>query len=342
MKLKIGFIALALIGVVSCRPESILPEAETEKDSPYDLAIPAHFPAIEFPDDNQLTTKRVELGKALFFDNRLSRDMSISCGSCHFQEFAFTDQRSLSTGIDNRPGIRNASTLANIAYRQRFMMDGGVPSLELQVMAPIHDPNEFDFSILEVASRLQNDDALQQLSIAAYGREIDPYVITRAIASFERTLISGNSPYDQYVNGNPEAMNEAAKRGMELFFSDRTSCGSCHSGFNFSDESYHNIGLTENYEDIGRARITLDNSDEGKFKTPSLRNIMLTAPYMHDGSIENIDDVLLFFNEGSMHHKLKDERIRNLNLNANEISDLKAFLESLTDESFIFNPDYLP
>ncbi len=342
MKLKIGLIALVLTGVISCRPESIVPETESLKDSPYDLILPTHFPDIEFPDDNQLTTKRVELGKALFFDNRLSRDMSISCGSCHFQEFAFTNQLNVSIGVNNRPGSRNASTLANIAYRNRFMMDGGVPSLELQVMAPIHDPNEFDFSILEVASRLQNDDALQELSIAAYGREIDPYVITRAIASFERILISGNSHYDQYVNGNTEALNDAAKRGMELFYSDRTSCGSCHSGFNFSDESYHNIGLTENYEDIGRARITLNNSDEGKFKTPSLRNIMLTDPYMHDGSIENIDDVLLFFNEGSNPHKLKDERIRNLNLNANEISDLKAFLESLTDKSFIFNPVYLP
>jgi cytochrome c peroxidase len=317
-----------------------MPEANA--DSPYILDLPAHFPEPEIPEDNALTQKRVELGKALFYDKRLSRDNSLSCGSCHFQEFAFTDQLPKSIGINGRTGIRNAPTLANVAYRNRLMMDGGVPTLELQIMAPLHDPNEFDFNILEAGQRLNQDDRLRQLSLDAYNREIDPYVIIRAIASFERTIISGNAAWDRYLNGDVSALSEQAKRGEALFFSERTSCGSCHAGVNLSDERYHNVGLYTLYSDEGRARITMSDSDQGKFKTPSLRNIALTAPYMHDGSLETLRDVLLFFNSGGDHHPGKDKRIRQLNLNEEEIEDLVAFLEALTDNEFIFNPEYQP
>ncbi|MEQ1779574.1 MAG: cytochrome c peroxidase [Nitrosomonas sp.] len=295
------------------------------------------------PADNAITKLRVELGKLLFYDERLSGDGSTSCGSCHVLSSAFTDGRKTSPGFNGNFGKRNAPTLANLAWSPRLMMEGGVHSLEMQVLAPAIDTNEMNISITRRAEELNKDERLNKLSRASYNRDLDPYVIVRAIASFERTLISGDSRYDhfQYFN-EPGALNDEETRGMELFFSDSLSCSSCHSGVFFTDNGYYNIGLYSEYEDKGLRRVTYNENDVGKFKVPTLRNIELTAPYMHDGSLNTLEEVIDFFNEGGLGHVNQDRRIRPLHLNESQKKDLIAFLKTLTDWNFVQNAAFLP
>lgn len=311
-------------------------------NEPYPIEIPNGFPAYEIPDDNPMTEFGVQLGKVLFFDQRLSRDQSVSCASCHLQELAFTDGFPQSVGIDGRIGLRNAPTLANVAWHERLFMDGGVPSLELQVLAPITSEDEMDFTVDGALKRLEADDEIQILSNLAYGRNLDAFVLTRAIASFERTLISGNSDYDDFLyNGNSGAFSDQELAGYQIFVSEDANCSSCHSGHNLTDNDYHNIGLYEVYSDSGRERISLSPEDDGKFKTPSLRNILLTAPYMHDGSLSTLNDVLDHFSSGGAGHVNQDDRIVPLNFNAQEREQLIAFFGTLTDDEFVSNPAHV-
>lgn len=299
------------------------------------MKIPKGFPTPVIPEDNQLTIARVELGKKLFFDPILSRDFSISCATCHHPEKSFSDTVALSKGVFGRKGLRNSPSLANIAYKNQFFMDGGVPTLELQVTAPIQDHNEMDLNILDVVQRLKSEPDYVKLSMQAYNQEPSPYVITRAIASYERTLISGNSSYDQYKNGNETALTHSQKRGMGLFYSARTNCSSCHNGFNFTSNNFENIGLYSLYKDSGRMRVTLNEVDRGKFIVPSLRNVAVTAPYMHDGSMESLEEVIDFFNGGGHTHSNKSYLVKNLSLTNQEKNDLVNFLKSLTDNEFL-------
>ncbi len=312
-----------------------------EADSPYILEIPAHFPAIDFPEDNELTVKRVELGRRLFYDTRLSADNTISCASCHHQELAFSDGLRVSEGIEGRLGKRNAPTLGNVVYQERLFGEGGVPNLEIQILAPIGDENEFAHDVVQIESDLRSDATLNGLSKLAYNREIDIYVITRAISCFERTMITGNSRYDQFLNEGLE-LTEEEEVGRELFFGEQLKCGTCHSGHNFTDGGFHNIGLYLTYEDEGRYRITNDEADKGKFKTPTLRNIELTAPYMHNGSIGTLEEVVEHFNSGGLGHENQSELVVPLELTEQEKSQLLAFLKSLTDNEFINNPQLKP
>ncbi len=324
----------------SCREDN---PADISLNQPYLLQYPAGFEAMNFPEGNELTNLRIALGKKLFFDKRLSRDSTVSCGSCHFQQHAFADFNNLSTGIENRKGFRNSPTLVNLGYHPYFFFDGGVPTLELQVLAPIEDVNEMDFSVPAVIERLKNDAEIQQLSQLAYDRNFDPFVLTRSIAAFQRTMISGNSRFDQYYyQGKNSALNDSEKRGMNLFFSNKTNCSTCHSGFNFTNYEFKNIGLYEMYADSGRTRVSLNTADRGKFKTPTLRNIAVTAPYMHDGSINTLEEVIEHFNSGGKNHENKDALIKPLNLSQTEKTDLVNFLKALTDEEFLNNPSFKP
>jgi cytochrome c peroxidase len=317
----------------------MLPEME---DRPYIIDYPKGFPPMDIPSGKELTTLRVLLGKQLFFDKRLSRDSTVSCGSCHFQQHAFADFTAVSRGVNQAAGFRNTPTLANVGYHPYLFRDGGATTLETQILAPIEDENEMNFSVPEAVDRLKNIETYRILAQKAYNREFDAFVLTRAIAAFERILISGNSRYDQYINGNPNALNESEKRGMALFFSDKTNCSQCHKGFDFTDYSFRNIGLYETYADSGRERITLIPADKGKFKTPTLRNISVTAPYMHDGSMQTLEEVIAHFNKGGNNHPNKDTLIKPLNLSEQEKSDLLNFLKSLTDETFLNNPAFSP
>jgi cytochrome c peroxidase len=289
---------LILIGISVILSNCTKQETEIVRiDRELKLDLPEGFPEPVIPDDNQLTETRVELGRILFFDTRLSRDMSVSCASCQVQDLAFADGNTKSIGIEGRIGDRNSPTLANSAYLDRLFLDGGVPSLELQVLAPIKNENEMDFDILEAIDRLSGDDEIQELSNIAYDRDIDPFVVTRAIASYERTMISGNSSFDKYFfQEDNTALNELELLGWELFNNDITHCSDCHSGFNFTNNSFENIGLYEVYSDPGRERISFDPGDNGKFRVPTLRNVERTGPYMHDGSLETLEEVVGFFN----------------------------------------------
>lgn len=303
------------------------------------MEIPLGFPEITHPEGNEFTKDRWNLGKKLFFDPILSVDSTVSCASCHKPSLAFSDDVALSTGVADRPGTQNAPSLSNIVYHPYFTRAGGVPNLEQQILVPIQEHNEFDFNILLIAERLAADPTYVSLAQKAYDREPDAFVITRAIACFERSLISGHSPYDQYTqHDKDEAMNSSAIRGMDLFFSEKTNCSSCHNGFNFSDYAFANNGLYESYEDPGRYRLTGNEEDLALFKIPSLRNVGLTAPYMHDGSIHSLEEVVQHYKLGGKNHPHKSPLIVPLNINQQEQDDLVQFLNALSDESFISNP----
>lgn len=313
------------------------------KDNHLSVRIPKGFKPIQYPEGNEPTELRVLLGRILFYDNRLSVNNSVNCGTCHVLSAAFTDGRKTSEGILKRFGKRNSPTLVNVAWSPRFMMEGGVPTLEAQSLAPLHDTLEMGGDMMVAVDKLNKDPYLRKLSKAAYGRDsIDPFVITRSLANFQRTFISGDSHYDRYINGKKDEMTEAQLRGMELFNSTKTMCFSCHNGNNFTDYSFYNIGLYEEYADFGRYRVTGDDKDKGRFKTPTLRNIALTAPYMHDGSINSLEEVITLYNEGGKPHRNKDARIKPLHLSKEEEADLLAFLKSLTDYNFVQNKELLP
>jgi cytochrome c peroxidase len=302
------------------------------------MEIPDGFPSIEFPEGNEFTQARWELGKKLFYDPVLSVDSSLSCGSCHKQELAFADNVNFSDGVKGRPGTRNSPSLVNLAYHPYFTREGGVPTLEMQVLVPIQEHNEFDFNIVEAAERLSKDSVYVSMSKRAYDRIPDPFVITRAISAFERSLISGQSPYDQFhFQGDENALDKDERAGMDLFFSQRLNCSSCHGGFNFTNYAFENNGLYEDYADPGRSRLTHDPADSARFKVPSLRNVALTAPYMHDGSLQSLEEVIDHYQSGGKPHIHKNERIQPFSLSEKERKQVIAFLNSLTDLSFVHN-----
>lgn len=328
---------LAGLGLANCRKDDPLPATPTA----YVLPVPAGFPAPDIPSDNALTSLRIALGKRLFYDPVLSRDSTLSCASCHKQSLAFADSTATSPGVDGRPGKRNAPSLANVAYQVRLLREGGVPTLEMQVLVPVQEHNEFDFNILDIAERLQKNPDYVDMAWQAYGRLPDAFVITRGIAAFERTLLSGNSAFDQwYFQGKMTALPPAARRGYELFNSEKTGCANCHSGFLLTNQGYANNGLYEVYQDSGRMRLTGLESDRGVFKIPSLRNIGITAPYMHDGSLSSLEAVIDHYQSGGRMHPNRSLLLHPFILTAQERLDLLAFLNSLTDESFLHNPEF--
>ncbi|MCW5925195.1 MAG: c-type cytochrome [Saprospiraceae bacterium] len=336
---QVCFVTICLaIALAACRKE--LPEVSPVEPEPL-LAVPPGFPNPAFPDGNELTPARWALGKKLFYDPVMSSDSTLSCASCHHAAKAFSDTVAFSPGVAGRPGTRNAPTLANIGYHPYFTREGGVPTLEMQILVPIQEHNEFDFNILLIAERLLRDTAYTRMSQEAYGRSPDAFIITRSIACFERTFISGQSRYDQYFfQKKNAALTATEKRGMDLFFSEKTDCSQCHTGFNITNYAFENNGLYADYPDPGRFRLTELESDRARFKVPTLRNAALTAPYMHDGSLPTLEAVVEHYNSGGQPHPNKSTLIRPLALTATEKADLVAFLNSLTDEAFISNPKF--
>jgi cytochrome c peroxidase len=336
--IKQGCVLLLLLAV-GCHNAQV----STLSDEPCKINEPVGFPLVEYPADNAPTKLRIELGRRLFYDNRLSDNQTLNCGSCHVLSAAFTDGRTTSPGSHGQEGLRNAPTLANVAWMKRFMMEGGVPTLETQALAPLHDSVEMGINMMRAVERLNGDPLVVELGRAAYGRDsIDPFVITRALACFQRTFMSGDSRYDRFVQGKKDQMKEQELRGMSIFFSEQTHCSECHSGVFFTDMDYHNIGLEEEYADEGKARATHREEDVGRFKTPTLRNIQLTAPYMHDGRMASLEEVIAFYNTGGNFHRNKDERVHPLGLTDEQQADLLAFLTTLTDWNFVQNKDLLP
>lgn len=335
IKLKHFFCFIVLFLVFACEKEE-----NPIKELPLNV-IPLGFPTPTIPSDNQFSEARFELGKSLFYDPILSRDSSVSCATCHDQKLAFSDGLVVSEGIEKRKVMRNATALFNLAYAPYFLTEGGVPTLEMQVLVPIAEHAEMDFNILQVVERLNRDSFYIKQSWACYGRKPDPYVITRAISNFERALLSGNSAFDKYTyQNNIKALTESELRGKNLFFSERLACAKCHAGFNFTNYAFENNGLYEVYKDAGRFRLTEDEKDRALFKVPSLRNIAVTAPYMHDGSLKTLSEVIEHYNSGGKNHIHKSQLIKPLQLTMQEKQDIEAFLKSLTDYEFLENKHF--
>jgi len=335
VKLVLLFFSLCIF-FLSCRKDPVISIVKEEI-----ISIPVGFPSVDFPADNGFTNERWILGKQLFFDKQLSKNNTISCASCHKQEFAFSDNVSLSKGDNNSVGTSNAPSLANVAYHPYFTRAGGVPTLEMQILVPIQEHNEFNTNMLDVVEKLKQNSIYESMAQLAYNRSLDAFVITRALATFERSLISGNSKFDDYYyKGNTSILNESEQRGFLLFTSNKTNCSECHSGFNFTNYAFENNGLYINYADSGRMRLTQLPQDRARFKVPSLRNIALTAPYMHDGSFYTLADVIEHYNSGGQNHVHKSNLIQPLALTSQEKHDLISFLNSLTDNEFAVNKKF--
>jgi cytochrome c peroxidase len=329
---------LAAFAISSCSKDPAIPNTEV-----ISLNVPKGFPNPVIPEYNQITQAKIKLGKALFYEKSLSRDSSTSCASCHFQFAAFADPNRLSTGVDGRQGFRNSQALFNLAWKPDFFRDGGVQSLELTTLNPLHSNVEFDSNTSDMIRKLKSSSYYVRLFREAFNDTIGLNNTLFAIATFQRTLISGNSRYDRYqYHGEELALSETEKRGMQIFFSEQTNCSACHSGFNFSKQGYFANGLFPAYPDSGRQRITLLETDRNKFSIPSLRNIEYTAPYMHNGEYSSLEEVVDAYNSGGFNVINKDSFIRPLGLTADEKADLISFLKSLSDEEFISNSDFQP
>ncbi len=299
------------------------------------------FPAMPIPTENPQSAAKIRLGRQLFYDARLSADNSLSCSSCHQQKFAFTNAGNrVSTGIGGQKGTRNAPSLGNVGWRKSLFWEGGSPSLELQAMGPITAHDEMGMEPAALVKKLSAVPGYRNQFSAEFEDGLTMLNITKAVASFERTLVTDSSPYDRYRAGDERAMTPAALRGMDLFLGEKGDCFHCHPGFNFTDEQLHNTGVNLENVDLGLGRLTGRQDDAGKFKTPTLRNVALTAPYMHDGSIKTLDAVLAHYNAGGKDNDNVDLLMRPLELTKAEVADLIEFLKSLTDTSFTTNAQF--
>jgi cytochrome c peroxidase len=298
-----------------------------------DSSFPIGFMPI--PEDDQMYEDKVELGRKLFFDKRLSKTNKISCATCHLPEFAFTDRLPISEGVEGRKTMRNAPTLLNVAYQPTLMFDAHIPTLEQQVIAPIQEHMEMDMKMGDLIQKLRSISSYQEQAKKVFGRAFDAFVLTRSISAFERTLISQNSRFDKYMKGDKNAINIVEIEGYRIF-SKKLYCSKCHAFPSFTNFKAENNGLYSDYiEDKGRFRIYNDSSDIGKFKVPTLRNIELTFPYMHDGSLHSLEDVLNHYASGGNKPKNQHYSIQPFVLNNKEKQQLIAFLKSLTDTSYL-------
>lgn len=290
---------------------------------------------IPVPEDNPLTEAKIAFGKQLFFDKRLSAGNQISCATCHTPEKAFTDGLKISRGVDGRMAMRNAPSIFNSAYFKSYMYDGEVKTLEEQVLVPLQDHQEMAGSMKEVIRKLAADKTYQKQAQTIFNRDLDAYVITRAISSYERSLISRNSRFDQYRSGNKTALNTDELAGWKLF-SEKLYCTKCHSGIDFTNYSVVSNGLYTDYgSDQGRYRINGLEQERGTFKVPGLRNVALTAPYMHDGSMQTLRQVILHYAGGGKNFPNKSAIIQPFSVTELEIGQLEAFLKTLTDTSTV-------
>lgn len=346
------------------------PEPVRKFQMEFPLGIPEDLWELFIPEDNPLTEAKVALGKALYFDKRLSVDRTVSCGTCHDPKAAFTDGKPVSEGVGGKKGTRNAPTILNALFNPEQFRDGRAKSLEDQIKQPLINPVEMAMPSYEaVVDVVQQIPSYREQFQLVFKSPVTIDLIAKAIAAFERTQLSGDSPFDRFIDGDKTAISEAARRGWELF-QKKARCHICHefkdSSPFFTDFKYHNIGigrkatpnfeylvqqvrvlaesgqlteeklnrlsLTEGFSELGRFLVTHQPQDLGAFKTPSLRDIELTAPYMHNGGLKTLREVIDFYNKGGEPNSNLDKDIVRLDLSDQEISDLEAFLKTLTSD----------
>lgn len=307
----------------------------------YELKIPLGLKKMRIPKDNELTKAKIELGKQLYFDKRLSKDNTISCASCHDPAQGWSNGDAFATGISSQKGGRSSPTIINSGYQVFQFWDGRAYHLEGQALGPIQNPIEMGLSLEELESRLNSIAGYVSQFQDVFGAKPKSSDVAKAIAAFERTVISGNAPFDQYKAGNEDALSEVAKRGRRVFFN-KAQCSACHAGPNFTDGGFHNIGIgiINKNPDLGRFVESNLEGDKGSFKTPTLREIAKTAPYMHDGSLKTLEEVVEYYNKGGTANPQLDEEIFELGLSEQDKKDLVAFLkEGLSSNNY---PDIKP
>lgn len=300
-----------------------LPGAAVVATHPAPVPAPYDEIAVGSP---EWSPERAALGKKLFQDRRLSRDGTVSCQDCHRPELAFTDGRKTAEGVKGKVGPRNTPTLVNRALGQAHFWDGRASSLEDQAMGPITNPGEMDLTPEEAVARIQADPEYRKAFREAFGGEPSAAGVASAIAAYERTIYSVDAPFDRFMAGDETVLNPAARRGLALF-GGKARCAECHSGSNFSDELYHCLGLPG---DDGRGKVTKNEQERGAFRTPTLREIAHTAPYMHDGSVATLAGVIDYYDRGGDPHPNLDSKMQKLRLTAGEKADLLAFLRALS------------
>lgn len=353
---KLLFICLSFVLLGSCsNDEPTDNDSEEYVPVPYTLKIPPFFEqnilAPIIPINNPLTEEGVALGKKLFFDPILSVDNSISCADCHAQSNSFTDKDQFSDGVNGFLGDRNSMPLFNLAwnYDERFFWDGSAFSLEEQVFHPVTDKGEMANTWSNVVSSLKENSEYPDLFSDAFGdSKIDSIKVAKAIAQFERTLISGASKFDNYLAGVIE-LSPSEENGIDVFMDEtRGDCFHCHGNPNnplWTDNIFHNNGLDSMFTDLGLGAVTGDPADNGKFKSPSLRNLAFTAPYMHDGRFATLEEVIDHYSEGLKPSTTIDPLMKKVaqggvRLTEKDKTDLKAFLLSLSDNAFVIDPNF--
>ncbi len=346
------FVLLGFVVVSSCGKDKV-----GYKPTPYKLSIPSHFPDMNIPADNPMTVEGVELGRYLFYEKRLSGNDQMSCGTCHTPYTSFSDSAKYSTGIDGIKGNRNAMALINLGWDSFFFWDGRATSLEQQILEPVPNPIEMHLSWKEAISKLKKDTYYRNQFYKAFGVEdFDSTHAAKAIAQFIRTMISGSSKFDvmyKIENNKPLSASEQTVNidaeewaGYDLFKNlNGADCFHCHNGPLMRVSKFSNNGLDFTFVDLGRGAVTNNPNDNGKFKVPTLRNIALSAPYMHDGRFKNLDEVIEHYSSGIHASSTIDPLIEfssqgGVQLNAQEKYLLKRFLMTLTDNSFVNNPDF--
>ncbi len=353
-----------VFAIIACKKEGTITtmDENTEIDpnfnpTPYILEIPPFFPQVMIPQDNPLTVEGVELGRHLFWEKKLSGDNTMSCGTCHVPENSFSDPNQFSTGITGEMGNRQAMACVNLAWSKDFFWDGRAPQLEDQVVGPVANPIEMNQDWDEAVLELADTDLYPPMFLAAFGNEeITKEKCGKAMASFVRTMVAGNSKVDRQRIGL-YTFTESEQRGFELFLKEPDydaepenagggDCFHCHvtSLLQFSDYQFHNNGLDETFSDLGLGGVTGLATDEGKFKTPTLKNIELTAPYMHDGRFATLEEVVEHYNSGTHESATLDPLMKytefGLMLTDQDKIDLIAFLKCMTDTEFTTNPAF--
>jgi cytochrome c peroxidase len=333
-------VALLLLLSAACATED-----DTQGARLTSAVAPVGFPAgpvvATAPAENPLTEARAQLGRRLFFDTRLSRTGDVACASCHLPANAFAEPKQVSSGVDGRSGTRNAPALVNLAWGDSFFWDGRTGTLEEQARKPLENPDEMDLPVAEAVARVGEDANYRRQFADAYGGAPSAEALAGALASFVRTIVSGDSPYDRWLRGDASALDLPARRGLALFNSE-AGCFRCHPPGALTNGGYFNNGSFVTGGDPGRQAITGRPGDLGKFKVPGLRNVAVTGPYMHDGSLPTLEAVVEQYDRGGRAGPNTDPLIAPLRLTSPEKADLVAFLRALTDQAFLADPRFRP
>jgi len=342
---KYSFFVLLMMTMVVASCDRCKDNPQEFQPTPYTLDIPSSLPAMSIPSTNPLTVEGIALGRKLFYDPILSGNNTQSCSNCHVQASGFAEPFQYSTGIDGIQGTRNAMPLINLGYQPNFFWDGGATDMESQALGPVTNPIEMHETWQNAVIELRNHPDYPALFKQAFGiDQITSQYVVRAIAQFERTLISGNSKYDRYAQGL-ESLTGQEMLGMQVFTDPmKGDCNHCHVlGSTFSDFEYRNTGLDSIPVDEGRFSITWNNADKGKFKTPSLRNIEVTGPYMHDGRFMTLLECVEHYNSGFHYAPNLDANLYTAvkgRMSLEEMEAVVVFMKTLTDHEFLNNPKF--